>query len=292
MRIFSLELNNEIKGIGNRKRYMEALIAKLTRPDLIVLPELAMCSYMGSSEIWQYADADSLDTSSWAMETAGKYNTFIAVGYLEKQDTDFYNSYLLADKDKVYGIVRKSEGESYLFKRGDFDHIISAPFGKVAVGICYDARRKHFYNNIKDQAVSLILFPHGSPSDPEKSENEIKTNDFFCKAYMDAFGVPVIYVNSIGKMDFMLGKTGEMMMNAGFRLNGHSKIYSKTGATIETDIPEALGMDIVLKQNALQQKLRFFGNDINRGNFWFRNLILKPDIKAGCRYYHNNRQHR
>lgn len=292
MRIFLLELNNEIKGIENRKKYMESLIVKLPHPDLIVLPELAMCSYMGSSEIWQYADVDSLDTSSWAMEMAAKYDTFIAVGYLEKQGADFYNSYLLADKAKIYGIVRKSEGESYIFKRGDFDSIIASPFGNIAVGICYDARRKHLYDNIKGRAISLILFPHGFPADPKKSENEMRTNDFFCEAYLDAFGVPVIYVNSVGKMDFMLGNTGKMMMGAGFRLNGHSKIYSKTGITIETDIPEALGINIVLKQNALQRKIRFYGNDINRGNLWFRNLIIKPDIKVGCHYYENNRKQR
>lgn len=288
MRIFCLELDNELKGIENRKTYIESLIAKLPRPDLIALPELAMCSYMGSTEIWPYADADSLDTSSWAMEMAEKYNTFLAVGYLEKRGADFYNSYLLADKTRVYGIVRKSEGESYIFKRGAFSPIISAPFGDVAVGICYDARRKHLYDSISARAISLILFPHGSPADPEKPEDEIRENDFFCNAYSRAFDVPVVYVNSVGKLDFMLGKTGKMMMNAGFRLNGRSKIYSGTGTEIETGVPEGLGIDVALQQNPLGQKIRFFGTDINRGNFWFRTLVLKPDIKAGCRYYERN----
>ncbi len=41
MRIFALELNNDIKGINERKLYIESLISKLSRPDLILLPELA-----------------------------------------------------------------------------------------------------------------------------------------------------------------------------------------------------------------------------------------------------------
>lgn len=258
MRVFCLELNNELKGIENRKKYIESLIAKLPQPDLIVLPELAICSYMGSTEIWQYADVDSLDTSSWAMEMAQKYDTFLAVGYLEKQGADYYNSYLLAGKTRVYGIVRKSESESYIFKRGDFSPIISAPFGDIAVGICYDARRKHFYDSIRDRAISLILFPHGSPADPKKAEDEIRTNDFFCNAYLNAFDVPVVYVNSVGKLDFMLGKTGKMMMSAGFRLNGHIKIYSRTGKAIDTEIPEAQGIDATLKQNVLRKKNSVF----------------------------------
>lgn len=285
MRIYALELNNDIKGIDQRKSYIESLVAKLQHPDLIVLPELSLCSYMGSDAIWKYADDDSKITSEWAMKMAEKYNTFIAVGFLEKSEGDFYNSYLIADKSRAYGIVRKSEGESYIFKRGDFNNIISTPFGEVAVGICYDSRRRHFYENVKDHKISLILFPHGSPNNPDNEKAERKTNDFFCNAYVNAFGVPVCYVNSVGKMDYMLGKTGKMMMDAGFRLNGLSNIYSSSGTPLESDIQEAMGIDIKLLPKERTKDIRFYGNDISRGNFLFRNLILKPDIKAGINFY-------
>ena len=45
MRIFALELDNDIKGIERRKAYIEGLIEKLPKPDIVVLPELAICSY-------------------------------------------------------------------------------------------------------------------------------------------------------------------------------------------------------------------------------------------------------
>jgi omega-amidase len=285
MRIYALELNNDIKGIGQRMSYIESLIAKLESPDLIVLPELSLCGYTGSTAVWEYADLNSQTTSKWAMETAGKYNTYIAVGFVEKSEGDFYNSYLIADKIKVYGIVRKSEGESYIFKRGNYDNIISAPFGEAAVGICYDSRRKHFYENVKDRKISLILFPHGSPNDPDNIIAERKTNDHFCYAYERAFGVPVVYVNSIGKVDHILGKTGKMMMDAGFRLNGLSKIYCSSGTPLDTKLDEAIGMDIELIPKERTKDIRFYGNDISKGNFLFRNLILKSDIKTGIRFY-------
>ena len=63
MRIFALELNNDIKGINERKRYIEGLIATLPSPDLVVLPELAICSYMASEAIWKYADKCGKDTT-------------------------------------------------------------------------------------------------------------------------------------------------------------------------------------------------------------------------------------
>lgn len=53
MNIYSLELDNDIKGISARKQYIETLIAKTIVSDLIVLPELALCSYMGSTDIGQ-----------------------------------------------------------------------------------------------------------------------------------------------------------------------------------------------------------------------------------------------
>jgi len=291
MRIFALELNNDIKGTDQRKSYIESLVAKLQRPDLIVLPELSLCSYMGSEAIWKYADENSQITSEWAMEIAGKYNTYMAVGFLEKSEGDFYNSYLIADKSKVYGIVRKSEGESYIFKRGDFNNIVSTPFGEVAVGICYDSHRRHFYENVKDHKISLILFPHGSSNNPNNEKVERKTNDFFCNAFAYAFGVPVCYVNSVGKMDYMLGKTGKMMLNAGFRLNGLSKIYCSGGAPIESDVQEAIGININLMPKERTKDIRFYGDDISRGNFIFRNLILKPDIQAGIHFYEKRKTH-
>ena len=56
MRIFALELDNDIKGIERRKAYIEGLIEKLPKPDIVVLPELAICSYMASQKIWKLAD--------------------------------------------------------------------------------------------------------------------------------------------------------------------------------------------------------------------------------------------
>lgn len=292
MNIYALELNNDIKGISERKKYIETLIAKTQNPDLIVLPELALCSYMGSDEIWQYADLDSIDTSQWAKMMSAKYNTYIAVGYLEKRENDYYNSYLIADKDKVYGIVRKSEGEACIFKRGDFPVIIPTPFGSVAVGICYDARRKHFYEKIKEQTISLILFPHGSPSDPSGAAKEQTTVDYFCNAYLNAFDVPVVYGNSKGKLDFMFGRTGGMMAKAGFVLNGMSAIYSKRGNEISTNAPEIIGWSGDISSKTQRNDITFYGNDIIKGNWLFRKFVLQPDIRDGVRYYEKAKSYR
>jgi predicted amidohydrolase len=285
MRIFALELNNEIKGIAEREAYIEELIASLPSPDLVVLPELALCSYMASQEMWKYADDRGSETERWATEMAQKYDTYIGVGYLDLDDGDYYNRYMIASKNGALGVVSKSEGESAVFKRGDFGSIIETPFGKVGIGICYDSRRKHFYDNVKDEALSLILFPHGAPADPKKPDYETATNDYFCGAYRDAFGVPVVYVNSVGHLEYMPGMMGKMMAEHGFRMNGKSKIYYTDGHDISSDVTEAIGLDTELRERKLSKEIPFYGKDIIKANFFFRVLILGPDTKHGIKLY-------
>lgn len=289
MRVFTLELNNDIKGIEQRKEYIESLIAKLPAPDFVVLPELALCSYMASQQIWQYADECGKGTSAWAVEMAGKYHTLIGVGYLDKENGDYYNRYLIADGRKVYGVVTKSEGEAAVFKRGFYDSVIDTPLGKVGVAICYDAKRKHFYENVKDEELSMILFPHGCPADPKKPEMEQRTNDFFCGIYEKAFNVPVVYVNSKGRLEYMPGKMGQMMRKAGFTMNGLSKIYYTNGTEIECTIAEAAGVDLEIVPQKRQSDIRFYREDIVKGNWLFRQFVLKPDTRAGIRMYEENR---
>lgn len=289
MRIFCLELNNDIKGLAEREEYIEDLISRLDQPDLVVLPELAMPSYMGSDDIWQYADEDGERTCNWAKRMAAEYKTYIAVGYLEKQGDDYYNSYLIADNERVYGNIRKSEGESYIFKRGDFTNIIETPLGNIAVAICYDSRRRRFYENIKDQKICLMLLPHGSPANPQKIKREVEVNDYIGFAYQQAYDVPVVYVNSVGRLDKMLGWTGRMMMKAGFRLNGLTKIYSISGDTLDGGIKEALGLEADLSDKKRKHDIEFFGENLSRGNWLFRKLVLAIDIRLGIRFYEENK---
>ncbi len=289
MRVFTLELDNDIKGIAQRKEYIESLIAKLPLPDFVVLPELALCSYMASKEIWQYADNCGVDTSAWTMQMAEKYHTYIGIGYLDKENGDYYNRYMIADGNQIFGVVTKSEGEAAAFKRGLFDNIIQTPVGNIGVAICYDAKRKHFYDNVKYEELAMILFPHGCPADPKKPTREQKMNDFFCGMYEETFGVPVVYVNSKGKLEYMAGRMGRMMQKAGFAMNGFSKIYATDGTTITCDVEEATGAGIEIVPRRRRKDIHFYGEDMIKGNWLFRQFILKPDTKAGIKIYEKTR---
>ena len=289
MRIFALELDNDIKGIEARDAYVEGLIGRLPEPDLVVLPELSRCSYMASQAMWEYADDCGRETAEWAVRTAKAYRCFIGAGYLDRENGDYYNRYLIAGPDGVCGTVTKSEGESAVFKQGDFGSVIGTPFGRVGVAICFDSRRKHFYDNVRDEELSLILFPHGAPADPAKPEKEQAENDKRCLLYADAFAVPVIYANSKGSLEYMPGMMGAMMKKLGFRMNGMSKIYAQGAVPIDAGLPEAVGAEIELSPHRRSKEIRFYGQDVLPGNWLFKHLILKPDTKAGIRSYEANR---
>ena len=290
MRVFALELDNDIKGVEERKAYIEGLIARLPAPELVVLPELSLCGYMASQRIWQYADEGGRDAASWAVRMAGKYRTYLGVGCLEHEGGDYYNRYLIASPEGVCGKVTKSEGEAAVFKRGDFGSVIQTPFGRVGVAICYDSRRKHFYDNVKDRALSMILFPHGAPADPKKPKKERQENDLRCGLYADSFGVPVVYANSVGALEEMPGKMGEMMHKKGFRMNGMSRIYAADGVPIPTELPEAVGMEVPIHSKRRVRDIPFHGQDVLPGNWLFRQFILKPDTEAGIRMYEEARR--
>lgn len=290
MNMYVLELSNDIRGTASRKKYIEELISRLPAPDLVVLPELSLCGYMPSTDLWKEADVKGRDASSWAGNIARKYHTAIGLGFIEEEDGEYYNSYLLAGEDTVYGKVRKSEGESYLFRRGTYPNIIQTPFGHVAVAICYDAQRRRFYDNIKNEEISLILFPHGSPADPLKMKEEKKRNDALLKAYHEAFAVPVVYVNSKGDMGSMPGITGKMMMKRGFRLNGLSEICSSHGRTLKTDIPEVMGMALEVNDKERSGEVVFHGESFFKGNWFFRHTVLKRDIRKGMKFYEEHRR--
>lgn len=285
MRIFILELNNNIKGIDKRMVYIESLISKLSNPDLVLLPELAIPSYMPNYNIWEYADKSSEITIKWSMEMAKKYNCFIGVGYADYDKGNYYNRYLIADKNKVYGIITKSEGEAAVFKRGWFDNVVKTPFGNVAIGICYDSRRKHFYENIKDEKLSLIVFPHGSSASSRNKLKEQRDNDYLCNTYSEAFCVPVIYINSRGSLEHMPGIMGFLMKLFGFSMNGKSKIYACEEPKTIIKLNETQGYDVCLSEKVRKKDVSFYGNNLIKGNIFFKKTILKIDVKMGISKY-------
>ena len=174
-------------------------------------------------------------------------------------------------------------------QRGDFKSTIETPFGKVAVAVGYDLRRQLFYQNIKNESITMILVPTASPDDPNKPEQERKANDLRCSLYISAFDVPVVYVNSVGALDEMPGRVGARMKKHGYRMNGMSRIYSSDIETIETDVPEAIGAEVPIHSKRRIRDIPFYNGYLTPGHNLYRSITVKQDIKWAIKYYGKNR---
>jgi hypothetical protein len=86
----------------------------------------------------------------------------------------------------------------------------------------------------------------------------------------------------------MPGKMGSMMRKCGFTMNGRSKIYCHGAREIACTVKEAMGIETDITPHRRARDIRFYGEDLIKGNWLFRRFILHPDVKYGIKLYNTN----
>lgn len=290
MKITLIQVNNNIIGIFNRLQHIEEQIQKVGKTDFVVLTELSTSSYIPNKKIWQYAENDGEITKKWATEMARKYNIYIGAGFVEKSENDIYNSYLLANSSGVLGVIRKSEPESNIFKRGNFGHIVETPLGKIAISICLDSHKKSFYDSIKNEDVSMILMPHAWATDKERETEDKQKILTLVSAYGNAFNCPVIFANAVGEVEQMAGITGRLMNPQRYKLNGNSIIFADGRTTEFAGKIESLSEECDIKTKKGKKDITFYGEWIDEGSALFRNVVIPLDVKKGVKMYNKSKE--
>ena len=138
----------------------EKLIEKAVSPgsEFIVFPELASCGYIPNEAIWYHAETNEGKTPLWTVQMAKKYNVYLGMGYIETDEKDFYNSYIIVSKKgDILGNIRKWKTEVHLFKSVFENNIVETEFGKVAVGICADNHQLKFYKCLGELDLIYLL---------------------------------------------------------------------------------------------------------------------------------------
>ena len=283
MKITVIEVNNNIIGIKERLNDIEEQIKRLNT-DFVILPELSTCGYIPNKDVWKYAEDNGNITKKWAIEMAKKYHIYIGAGFVELKDNDIYNSYLIANKDGILGVVRKNEPESNIFKRGKFNHIIKTPLGNIAISICFDSHKKDFYDAIKNEKISMIIMPHAWPTNKKNEKKDIKKIINLVKSYYESFNCQVIFANAYGNFSKMKGITGLLMNPRKYKLNGNSIIYN---GKINF---KNLTMDCEITPKKRIKDITFYDNWIDKGSFIFRKIILPLDIKRGIKLYNKSKK--
>lgn len=290
MKITIIQLNNNVIGISNRLKYIEDQIQKIEKTDFVILTELSTPGYIPNEKIWQYAEKNGELTKKWATEMAKKYNIYIGAGFIEKSKNDMYNSYLIANSSGVLGVVRKSEPESNIFKRGNFGHIVKTPLGKIAIAICLDSHKKNFYESIKDEDIAMILMPHAWATDKERELKDKQKIQTLVNAYGNAFDCPVIFANAIGEVEQMAGITGKLMNPQKYKLNGNSIIFVNGRTTDFANKKDSLSIECDIKSKKRSKDIMFYEEWIDKGSLLFRNVVIPLDVKKGVKIYNKSRE--
>ena len=177
IRVSLLQIEGRETPILNASLIKKSLIkAYKFNPDIICLPECANIMTANKSHLVKHAtlqkDCPVLEE---CIQFAKKYNKFVSVGslLLKKNNSSkllnrsFFINHsgkIMAYYDKIHlfdvNINRKEvHRESKSFHKGNKVVIITSPWGKIGLTICYDIRFPNLYRNLVKQGVKIILVP-------------------------------------------------------------------------------------------------------------------------------------
>lgn len=200
--------NGRIQGnLENATRFLEAAASQGAR--LILLPEFLATGYIFNKSIWDAGEPHEGPTVTWLKETSKRLGVWLGASFLEAEDADFFNTFVLANPAGAEdGRVRKQTpafAEAYFTKGDAGSHVIQCEFGKIGVGICYENMLAYTPQLMHSQAVDLALMPHSMPSPTpsvlfprrllERYNDGLRGLGPY---YSELLGVPVIVCNKSG----------------------------------------------------------------------------------------------
>lgn len=144
---------------------LESLLAA-HRADLVLLPELALSGYVsprGNFDLTPFAESLEGETAQTLADMARRHGIGLAGSLVERDGTDFYNSYLLFDREgRRIGHWRKRHPwypEAWATPGNLGTPVVDFEGIKVCAGICFDL---HFIEQDawdELQSADLLLFP-------------------------------------------------------------------------------------------------------------------------------------
>ena len=158
---------------GNRERTAGAIAAAAAHgASVVVLPELVSSGYVFESTDEARACAEPADGETvtlWA-RLAAEHGIVITGGFCEAADGELFNSAALVGPDGLRVIYRKAhlwDKERLWFTPGsDAPPVVTTPFGRVAVMICYDLEFPEWVRLPALDGAQLLCAPVNWPDYP------------------------------------------------------------------------------------------------------------------------------
>ena len=144
----------------NKKKILE-LLSKSDKVDLLIFPELTLTGFTMNSN--KFAEGINGDSFRFFAEIAGKNNSHILYGLIERGKTNQFNSLVhITPQKKLIKLYRKIHPFSYStedknYQRGDKTAITKIKKWKIGLSICYDLRFPELYRRYGKKRTQLIV---------------------------------------------------------------------------------------------------------------------------------------
>jgi N-carbamoylputrescine amidase len=213
IKVAAIQFRADPGDIPNNLSRAESLVSKAAAQGsrIVLLPELTPGGYVLTEEIWNSGETMQGQSVAWLKATARHLNIYLGMSFLEAEEADFYNSFVLAAPNgEIAGRVRKNppaSAEAYFFRAGNDEHFIDTEIGRIGVSICYEALLHERLAEHQRNRIDLLLIPMsaGTPS----PIFPIRKRDCFIYDKMLlglaahhalALGVPTVMANKCGPL--------------------------------------------------------------------------------------------
>jgi predicted amidohydrolase len=211
--------------IGNVEENRRRIITRLREAAasgarLVIFPECALTGYCFDSLAEAAPFAEGLDGASARVISDGcrEANTHAVVGFIERAGDSFYNAAMIIGPTGVVGAYRKVHlpflGVDRFLTPGDRPfEVITLPFGRIGVNICYDASFPEAARALKLMGAELIILPTNWPG------GAWRTAEFVINARANENHLHFAAVNRVGT-------------ERGWQFIGRSKVVDCMGDTV------------------------------------------------------------
>jgi N-carbamoylputrescine amidase len=283
IRIAGIQVRSENNAPSENLRNAEKYVIKAVEQgaELVLGPELLTPGYIFHSSIWRNAEPPNGLTDQWLKRLAVEHKIYVGAGYLETDGRHFYDTFVLMGPDgSEAGRVRKAYApnwESFYYKECKSSHVITLPFAKVGVGICFENWFSPFIASHHNENVDLMLMPCCAASnDPPVSllfwNLKIREIGPHCARQLR---VPTIMVNKAGA--FITPTPLFPFFDVSMKFDGSSNISDYDG-NIQAQLDHEEGIviaDVALK-SAPPKRTRL----VTHGNFVMPTSFLHRVIYA------------
>jgi len=107
MKVAAIQFRADPGEIVNNLLRAEDLVsqAAVQGARIILLPELTPGGYLLTEEVWNTAETMQGHSVSWLKATAKRLNVYLGMSFLEAEESDFYNSFVLVPRLKSFVTV-------------------------------------------------------------------------------------------------------------------------------------------------------------------------------------------